>query len=78
MDASSWTTRFDRKLVVQGYSTWYTCKMAMGNQQLIISRYPGLLYTDEGKKTMERLWEETLEELQFAGVGHIVTSMKSK
>lgn len=50
----------------------------MGNNRLIVSRYPGLLYTDEGKKTMQRLWEETLEELQFAGVGHIVTSMKSK
>lgn len=52
--------------------------MVIGNNRLIVSRYPGLLYTDEGKKTMQRLWEETLEELQFAGVGHIVTSMKSK
>jgi hypothetical protein len=26
------------------------------------------MYTDQGRKMSERLWDETLEELKFAGV----------
>ncbi len=34
-----------------------------------------MMYTLEGKKTTERLWEETLVELEFAGVRNILDSM---
>lgn len=34
------------------------------------------MYTPEGKTTMARLWEETLAELNFAGVQEIVNSIK--
>lgn len=33
-------------------------------------------YTAEGKTAQEQIWEETLEELSFANVENIVTSMK--
>ena len=32
------------------------------------------MYSAEGRKTMERLWEETLVELRFAGVGQVLGS----
>ncbi|KAI2604102.1 uncharacterized protein GGS25DRAFT_506903 [Hypoxylon fragiforme] len=35
-------------------------------------------YTDEGKVVMERLWEETLTELEFAGVRGILASTGCK
>jgi hypothetical protein len=33
------------------------------------------MYTPEGRKTTERLWEETLEELSFARVKDVLTEM---
>ena len=33
------------------------------------------MYTPEGKAAAERLWRETLEELDFAGVKEILRSM---
>ena len=42
----------------------------------MIHRFPPLLYTDEGKGVMQRLWEETLDELQFADAGGIIKSMQ--
>jgi hypothetical protein len=30
------------------------------------------MYTDEGRKAMERLWDETMVELEFAGVKQIL------
>ncbi|KAK0261969.1 hypothetical protein LTR35_017768 [Friedmanniomyces endolithicus] len=41
-----------------------------------ISCFPSLMYTPEGKQTTERLWEETLEELDFAGVRSIANSLR--
>jgi hypothetical protein len=35
-----------------------------------------LLYTAEGHIVKERLWEETLEELNFAGASKIIQDMK--
>ncbi|EMC97796.1 hypothetical protein BAUCODRAFT_22695 [Baudoinia panamericana UAMH 10762] len=37
-----------------------------------IGSYHPMMYSDGGEKTMERLWEETLQELEFAGVRDIV------
>ncbi|CAL5875116.1 uncharacterized protein PFLUO_LOCUS9420 [Penicillium psychrofluorescens] len=37
--------------------------------------YPSLLYTEDGKKIMERLWKETLEELSFVDVNSILKSL---
>lgn len=36
------------------------------------------MYTTEGKAITARLWEETLEELEFAGVRGILESMTSR
>ncbi|PVH75500.1 NAD(P)-binding protein [Cadophora sp. DSE1049] len=38
--------------------------------------FPPLLYTPEGTVLIERAWEETLDELDFASVRQIVESMK--
>jgi phage baseplate assembly protein W len=37
-----------------------------------------IMYTAEGKQVMQRLWDETLKELSFAGVGEIVQSMSKE
>jgi hypothetical protein len=34
------------------------------------------MYTDHGHQIGERLWHETLEELEFAGVKEIVASQQ--
>lgn len=36
------------------------------------------MYTAEGKVVTARLWEETLEELEFAGVREMLESMMSR
>ncbi|OTB07648.1 hypothetical protein M426DRAFT_242104 [Hypoxylon sp. CI-4A] len=41
-----------------------------------ISPYNSFLYTPEGKEAASQLWQETLDELQFAGVRDILESMK--
>ncbi|KPM41159.1 hypothetical protein AK830_g5429 [Neonectria ditissima] len=38
--------------------------------------YHSMMYTEEGKGTTQRLWEETIEELSFAGVKSILQSLK--
>ena len=38
------------------------------------SSFHAMMYTSEGKRVMDRLWEETLQELEFAGVRDIVIS----
>ncbi|KAK0292081.1 hypothetical protein LTR91_000075 [Friedmanniomyces endolithicus] len=42
-----------------------------------ISCFHSMMYTPEGKQTTERLWDETLEELDFAGVRNIADSLRS-
>jgi len=39
--------------------------------------FHSMMYTPEGKQTTERLWEETLEDLDFAGVRSIANSLRS-
>ncbi|KAH8157919.1 hypothetical protein CIB48_g10327 [Xylaria polymorpha] len=41
-----------------------------------IRPYPQIMYTEEGARVRERLWEETLEELNFAGASSIIKGMK--
>lgn len=36
------------------------------------------MYTPEGKKTTDKLWEETLKEFEFAGVRDILKSLGYK
>lgn len=36
-----------------------------------------MLYTPEGDKLRQKLWEETLTELDFAGVRTILESMRA-
>lgn len=40
------------------------------------SRFVQLMYTPEGKRIIEKLWQETLEELRFANVQGILEDMK--
>lgn len=40
-------------------------------------RFASYLYQDEGRLVTERVWEETLAELDFAGVRNILSGMKS-
>lgn len=35
-------------------------------------RFPKIMYTEEGRNAMERLWMETVVELEFAGVKQIL------
>lgn len=41
-------------------------------------RFPPLLYEEEGKWAAERLWNETMAELEFFGVRGILDSMRGK
>ncbi|KAI1369730.1 retinol dehydrogenase 12 [Xylaria arbuscula] len=41
-----------------------------------IRPYPEIMYTDEGALVRERLWEETMEELSFAGASDIIQQLK--
>ncbi|OKL64624.1 hypothetical protein UA08_00308 [Talaromyces atroroseus] len=41
-----------------------------------IRPFPPLLYTPQGKNTIERLWQETLDEFEFAGARRVLESMK--
>lgn len=40
-----------------------------------IKPFPATYYTEEGIKLRDRLWEETMEELNFAGVSSIVSKL---
>lgn len=40
-----------------------------------IKPFPAIYYTEEGIKLRDRLWEETMEELNFAGVSSIVSKL---
>ncbi|KAH8787251.1 hypothetical protein BGZ57DRAFT_939943 [Hyaloscypha finlandica] len=42
-----------------------------------IHPFAAFLYTPEGKVVIQRVWDETLAELDFAGVGQILESMKA-
>ncbi|KAF3073956.1 Short chain dehydrogenase yanD [Trichoderma lentiforme] len=42
-----------------------------------IKPYPKLWYTPEGQELKERLWEETMEELNFVGAAKIMNDLKS-
>ena len=35
-----------------------------------------IIYTEEGQKISEKLWEETLAELSFANVGDILKTIQ--
>ena len=41
-------------------------------------RWPAIYYTSEGKGVVERLWRETLEELEFAVASRIVNNLSNK
>lgn len=39
-------------------------------------RFAAMLYTPEGQVVIDRLWEETMAELEFAGVRQILNEMR--
>jgi hypothetical protein len=40
------------------------------------ARYPKICYTPEGQEAREKLWDETMEELKFAGASEVVKSLE--
>ncbi|KAF3015069.1 hypothetical protein E8E14_011197 [Neopestalotiopsis sp. 37M] len=42
-----------------------------------IRPFPPIMYTENGQKIKERLWEETMEELNFAGASSIIQSLRT-
>jgi hypothetical protein len=42
------------------------------------NRFPKMMYTAEGRASMERLWQETMTEFEFAGVKQILDSMRAR
>ena len=49
---------------------------AFGLLLIHCERYPPMVYTKDGQEIKERLWEETMEELNFAGASKIVQDMQ--
>ncbi|KAI1210035.1 NAD(P)-binding protein [Annulohypoxylon truncatum] len=43
-----------------------------------ISPYNSFLYTPEGREAADKLWQETMEQLEFAGARGIIESMKKQ
>ncbi|RCI12733.1 hypothetical protein L249_1062 [Ophiocordyceps polyrhachis-furcata BCC 54312] len=43
-----------------------------------VKPYPAVFYTSEGKQLQDRLWEETMEELNFASAAAIVRGLKKR
>ncbi|KFA73867.1 hypothetical protein S40288_00871 [Stachybotrys chartarum IBT 40288] len=43
-----------------------------------IKPWPKMWYTPEGQRAATRLWEETMEELNFAGVSKILSDLKAR
>jgi len=41
-----------------------------------VFRFPKIMHDDEGMRARERLWNETMAELEFASVKEILDSMK--
>ncbi|KAJ2985250.1 hypothetical protein NUW58_g5637 [Xylaria curta] len=74
---------FLARTVVTGASTYVDAAVVKGEEShgsnvadWTIRPYPGILYTSEGAELRERLWEETMEELNFAGASNIIQRMK--
>ncbi len=70
MDVLSWTGRSDREL-----------NQILSNDGEILTscdpvRFPSLMYTAHGKDTIERVWQESLNELGFVDIRSILEAMK--
>lgn len=39
-------------------------------------RFATIVYGDDGRKTMERLWQETVEEFDFVDVEKVLATMR--
>ncbi|KAI0191965.1 hypothetical protein EV127DRAFT_51584 [Xylaria flabelliformis] len=73
------------RTVESGASTYVDAAVVKGEEShgsyvsdWAIRPYPKILYTEEGARVRERLWEETLEELNFAGASDIIKGMKNR
>ncbi|KAI0442719.1 retinol dehydrogenase 12 [Xylaria telfairii] len=69
--------------VETGASTYVDAAVVKGEEshgscvsEWAIRPYPEIMYTEEGARVRERLWEETMEELNFAGASDIIKAMK--
>jgi hypothetical protein len=40
--------------------------------------FPKIMHTPEGKRATEKLWEETMTELEFANARGVLSSMNNK
>ncbi|GAW13821.1 hypothetical protein ANO14919_032110 [Xylariales sp. No.14919] len=71
------------RTVVAGASTYVDAAVVKGQEShgsyvsdWAIKPYPEIMYTQEGARLRERLWEETMEELNFAGASDIIQRSK--
>ncbi|KAI0534479.1 retinol dehydrogenase 12 [Xylaria digitata] len=71
------------RTVVAGASTFVDAAVVKGEEShgsyvsdWAIKPYPEIMYTQAGAQVRERLWEETMEELNFAGASDIIRRLK--
>ncbi|KAI0968103.1 retinol dehydrogenase 12 [Xylaria arbuscula] len=71
------------RTVAAGASTYVDAVLVKGEEShgsyvsdWAIRPYPPILYTQVGAQLRERLWEETMEELNFAGASDVIQKMK--
>lgn len=43
-----------------------------------LARFHAFMYTEEGKKFMDRLWNETIKELDFPEVREVLESLREE
>ena len=70
MGVFSWVGRSSRKLLLLLVPSIFLANVVS------LIRFAAFLYTPEGKEVIERLWQETVKELDFADVRKILQSMK--
>ncbi|KAI0505750.1 retinol dehydrogenase 12 [Xylaria bambusicola] len=75
--------RMNGRSVATGASTYVDAAVVKGVEshgsyvsEWAIRPYPKILYTDVGAQIRERLWEETMEDLSFAGVSKVIEQLK--
>ncbi|KAK1979063.1 short chain dehydrogenase [Colletotrichum cereale] len=71
--------------LVDGASTYLDAAVVRGDEthgsflmDWKIHPFPAFVYTPQGEASRKRLWDETLEELDFAGVRSILRSMQAE
>ncbi|KAM7208300.1 hypothetical protein V8F20_001278 [Naviculisporaceae sp. PSN 640] len=72
------------RTLVDGASTYIDASVWKGKEthgsfvsDWVVKPYPAIAYSRDGQAFLSRVWEETLEELKFAGAASILDGMKN-